>query len=97
MTFSIIVVCRNAGEKLQKTIASIREQTETDYEIIVQDGLSTDGSVEKLRTGADLKLFRERDEGIYDAMNRAVSHAAGQYLFSLTAETILQMRRFLPG
>ena len=42
MTFSIIVVCRNAGEKLQKTIASIREQTETDYEIIVQDGLSTD-------------------------------------------------------
>ena len=83
MTFSIIVVCRNAGEKLQKTIASIREQTETDYEIIVQDGLSTDGSVEKLRTGADLKLFRERDEGIYDAMNRAVSHAAGQYLFFL--------------
>ncbi len=82
-TFSIIVVCYNAGEKLHKTIASIREQTEDDYEIIVQDGLSTDGSVERLSAGADLKLFRERDEGIYDAMNRAVSHAGGKYLFFL--------------
>ena len=83
MTFSIIVVCCNAGEKLEKTIASIRRQTEDDYEIIVQDGLSTDGSVERLSAEADLKLFRERDEGIYDAMNRAVSHAAGKYLFFL--------------
>lgn len=82
-TFSIIVVCYNAGEKLHKTIASIREQTEDDYEIIVQDGLSTDGSVEVLSAGADLRLFRERDEGIYDAMNRAVSHAGGKYLFFL--------------
>lgn len=83
MTFSIIVVCYNAGEKLEKTIASIRRQTESDYEIIVQDGISTDGSVERLTAGADLKLFREKDEGIYDAMNRAVSHATGKYLFFL--------------
>lgn len=97
MTFSIIVVCRNAGEKLQKTIASIREQTETDYEIIVQDGLSTDGSVEKLCTGVDLKLFRERDEGIYDAMNRAVSHAAGQYLFFLNCGDYFADKEVLAG
>lgn len=83
MTFSIIVVCYNAGEKLQKTIESIRCQTEKDYEIIVEDGLSTDGSVEKLTPGEDLYVFREKDEGIYDAMNRAVSHASGRYLFFL--------------
>lgn len=83
MTFSIIVVCYNAGEKLQKTIESIRRQTEKDYEIIVEDGLSTDGFVEKLTPGKDLKVFREKDEGIYDAMNRAVSHASGRYLFFL--------------
>lgn len=83
MTFSIIVVSYNAGEKLQKTIESIRCQTEKDYEIIVEDGLSTDGSVEKLTPGKDLKVFREKDEGIYDAMNRAVSHASGRYLFFL--------------
>lgn len=83
MTFSIIVVCYNAGEKLRKTIESIRSQTEKDYEIIVEDGLSTDGSVETLMPGKDLKIFREQDDGIYDAMNRAVSHAAGAYLFFL--------------
>lgn len=49
----------------------------------MQDGLSTDGSVEGLTAGTDLKVFRERDEGIYDAMNRAVSHTEGKYLFFL--------------
>lgn len=83
MTFSIIVVCYNAGEKLYKTIESIRRQTEKDYEIIVEDGLSTDGSVEKLVPSDDLKIFREQDAGIYDAMNRAVSRASGTYLFFL--------------
>ncbi|MCM1267670.1 MAG: glycosyltransferase [Bacteroidales bacterium] len=83
MTFSIIVVCYNAGEKLHKTIESIRSQTEKDYEIIVEDGLSTDGSVEALVPGDDLKIFRERDGGIYDAMNRAVARASGAYLFFL--------------
>ena len=90
MTFSIIVVCYNAGEKLHRTIESIRRQTETDYEIIVQDGLSTDGSVEKLISGEDLKIFRERDEGIYDAMNRAVSRASGAYLFFLNCGDYLE-------
>ena len=86
MTFSIIVVCRNAGEKLQETIESIRRQTEDDYEIIVQDGFSTDGSVERLAVesaGEDLKIYREKDTGIYDAMNRAVAHASGRYFFFL--------------
>ena len=104
MTFSIIVVCYNAGEKLEKTVASIRRQTEGDYEIIVQDGLSTDGSVERLSAGADLRLFRERDEGIYDAMNRAVSHAAGKYLFFLNCgdyfadeEVLAKVKREISG
>lgn len=83
MTFSIIVVSYNAGEKLQKTIESIRRQTEKDYEIIVQDGLSTDGSVGMISAGEDLKLFVGEDAGIYDAMNRAVAHASGRYIFFL--------------
>ena len=104
MTFSIIVVCYNAGEKLEKTIASIRRQTEDDYEIIVQDGLSADGSVERLSAAADLRLFREQDEGIYDAMNRAVSHAAGKYLFFLNCgdyfadeEVLAKVKREIAG
>lgn len=83
MTFSIIVVSYNAGAKLHETVESIRRQTEEDYEIIVQDGLSTDGSVGKLSIGEDLKLFTGEDAGIYDAMNRAVAHASGRYIFFL--------------
>lgn len=93
MTFSIIVVCRNAGEKLNKTIESIRRQTAEDYEIIVQDGFSTDGSVERLaveNAGENLKIYREKDTGIYDAMNRAVAHASGRYLFFLNCGDYFQ-------
>lgn len=93
MTFSIIVVCRNAGEKLNKTIDSILHQTEDDYEIIVQDGFSTDGSVERLAVesaGEKLKIFREKDTGIYDAMNRAVAHASGDYFFFLNCGDYFQ-------
>lgn len=47
MTFSIIVVCLNAGEKLHETVESILNQTEQDYEIIVKDGESTDETTVK--------------------------------------------------
>lgn len=90
MTFSIIVVCYNAGSKLQKTIESIRRQTEKDYEIIVKDGLSTDGSVEALPAGEDMKVFCREDKGIYDAMNQAVEYAAGRYLFFLNCGDYFQ-------
>ncbi|MDE7233230.1 MAG: glycosyltransferase [Lachnospiraceae bacterium] len=90
MTFSIIVVCYNAGSKLQKTIESIRSQTEKDYEIIVKDGLSTDGSVEALPLGEDIKVFCRKDKGIYDAMNQAVEHTAGRYLFFLNCGDYFQ-------
>ncbi len=83
MTFSIIVVCLNAGEKLYKTIESILRQTEKDYEIIVKDGGSTDGSLEKLLQNDKVRLYQQKDTGIYDAMNQAVKYAGGEYLFFL--------------
>lgn len=83
MTFSIIVVCLNAGEKLHKTIESITMQTEEDYEIIVKDGFSTDGSLEAIRDKKRVRLYQQRDKGIYDAMNQAVLFAQGDYLFFL--------------
>lgn len=46
--FSIIVVALNPGDKLMETVESIRMQTCNDYEIVVKDGLSTDGSYEAL-------------------------------------------------
>lgn len=109
MKFSIIVVCLNEGEKLHKTIESILGQTEEDYEIIVKDGGSTDGSVERL-VGGDghvddftqkcvdngrMKIYREKDSGIYDAMNQAVKHASGEYIFFLNCGDYLYQKDVL--
>lgn len=88
MTFSIIVVCLNAGEKLRETVDSICNQTEDDYEIIIKDGGSNDGTtvkyIEEHLTGAaadgQIRFFVEKDTGIYDAMNQAVQYVEGEYV-----------------
>ena len=83
--FQIIVVSFNAGDELIKTIDSIRQQTFDSYKVYIKDGLSTDGSIDKLRdelsidkesgASADGKfvLVSEKDTGIYDAMNSALN------------------------
>lgn len=82
MRFSVIVVSLNPGEKLNKTLESIFCQTCGDYEIILKDGGSRDGSVESWRTAARrrVRFFDEPDRSIYEAMNQAVSHAKGEFL-----------------
>jgi len=83
MRFSVIVVCLNPGDKLNQTLDSILSQTCTDYEVVVKDGGSRDGSVETMRADARIRLYREKDGGIYQAMNQAVSHAEGDFVLFL--------------
>lgn len=90
MRFSVITVCLNPGEKLNATLASILGQTDPDAEVVLKDGGSSDGSVERwqrenaARPGfGRVKIFVEKDGGIYDAMNQAVAHAAGDFLIFL--------------
>lgn len=83
MRFSVVVVCLNPGEKLNQTLGSILSQTYDDYEIVVKDGGSRDGSVEAMREDPRIRLFREKDSGIYDAMNQAVAHAEGGFVLFL--------------
>ena len=85
MRFSVVVVCYNAGEKLTDTVATILDQSNKDYEIVVKDGGSTDGSLEALKGlvaahGMEdhLQLVSEGDAGIYDAMNAALTHVSGE-------------------
>lgn len=79
MKFSIIVVSLNAGEELRKTVESILMQTYTEFEILVKDGMSQDGSAEALPKDSRIRLIRKKDRSIYDAMNQAVREAAGDY------------------
>lgn len=83
MKFSIIVVCLNPGEKLNQTLDSILAQTYSDYEVVVKDGGSSDGSVEQMRRDERIRFYAEKDTGIYDAMNQAVSHAQGDFILFL--------------
>lgn len=77
--FSIIVVCYNAGGKLSKTVNSILEQEHAEFEILVKDGLSVDGSLQTLPEDARIQVTACGDRGIYDAMNQAVKKAGGDY------------------
>jgi len=81
MKFSIITINYNEGEGLQKTIISVLEQTCKDYEYIVIDGGSSDGSVDIIRqyTGHLAYWVSEKDSGIYNAMNKGIKAAKGDY------------------
>lgn len=86
--YSILVVCLNAGQRLQDTIDSIISQTYQNYEIIVKDGESKDGSIETVRSryadlGERLRIYSQKDSGIYDAMNQACTYAKGEYFLFL--------------
>ena len=83
MKFSIIVVSLNPGEKLRQTVESVLAQSFEDYEIVVKDGGSADGSLESLPEDARIHVHVEADSGIYDAMNQAVKKAQGEYLIFL--------------
>lgn len=90
---SIITINYNNRDGLRKTIESVVNQTWRDFEYIVIDGGSTDGSVEIIKEYADRIDYwvSEPDKGIYDAMNKGIYQAKGEYcLFMNSADEIYQ-------
>lgn len=85
--FSILVVCLNPAGKLKETLGSIKKQAYKDYEVVIKDGLSTDGSIKYAKETAkdfpSLRIIEKQDKGIYDAMNQAVASALGKYIYFL--------------
>lgn len=79
---SIITINYNNIEGLQKTMRSVSEQTFKDYEYIIIDGGSTDGSAEVILHNSRLLTYfiSEPDMGIYNAMNKGILQAKGEYL-----------------
>lgn len=82
VSLSIITINYNNRDGLSRTMASVREQTFADYEWIVIDGGSTDGSRDLIEENKDLFAYwcSEPDQGIYDAINKGIRHASGQYI-----------------
>ena len=84
MKLSIITINRNNAVGLEKTLCSVASQTFKDFEYVVIDGASTDGSVEAIKKleheFAHLRWVSESDTGIYNAMNKGIRMASGEYV-----------------
>jgi glycosyltransferase involved in cell wall biosynthesis len=87
--FSVITVVYNGKHLLQNTVESILSQEFTDYEYLLIDGGSTDGTVDLIAQYASkypqIKWKSEKDKGLYDAMNKAIALAQGTYLWFINA------------
>jgi len=85
MKFSIIICTYNAGNKLSKTLDSILVQSNQDLEVVIVDGASSDGTVDIIKEyeekfAGKLTWISEKDSGIYNAMNKGVKMAQGEFL-----------------
>jgi len=85
---SIITAVFNGSATLEKTIRSIAEQTFKDFEYIVVDGSSTDGTIDMLKNHEGLIdcWVSEADDGIYDALNKGIDMARGDWLYFIGAD-----------
>ena len=97
--FSIITVSYNAKEDLEKSIKSVSNQTFKNYEYLVIDGNSTDGTKELLRKyDKEINYWvSEKDNGIYNAMNKGARVAKGDYLYFLNAGDTFSDKNSLEG
>lgn len=85
MKFSIITPSYNSEKTIRRTIESVLKQTYQDYEYIIIDGDSTDNTLEIIKQyggifGEKLKVISEKDNGIYDAMNKGIRLACGDLI-----------------
>lgn len=106
---SIIIVTYNCVETIEETIQSLIKQTSSQYEVCFIDGSSTDGTIKLIekyklifeKKGINVTFITEKDRGIYDAMNKGVILAKGEYIYFLNAkdklyseDTILKISKF---
>jgi glycosyltransferase involved in cell wall biosynthesis len=88
--FSIIIPTFNSAQILPRALESILSQKYKDYEVLVMDGASSDGTREVVETfrsrGLNCEFFSEKDNGIYDAMNKGIAKAKGKYLYFLGSD-----------
>lgn len=93
LIFSIIVPVYNAAGTLENCLDSICCQSFTDFEIILMDGASVDDSLQVAKKYADhysnIRIITGKDHGIYDAMNKGIKAAKGEWLYFMGSDDIL--------
>ncbi len=87
MNISIITVCFNSETTIEDTIKSVVEQKNVAVEHVIIDGGSNDGTLDILNKSKSIsKIFSEKDDGIYDAMNKGIAIATGDIIGTLNAD-----------
>ncbi len=89
---SIVTPTFNGAATLRETIESVLAQDYKNWEHIVMDGGSTDGTLDILRSYPHLQWISEKDEGHYHAMNKGIERASGEIIAILNARRLLQRR-----
>ncbi len=84
--FSVVTACYNNIDELKKTLKSLEQQTYKNFESIVVDGGSKDGTAEFLKTAKVVtKYVSEPDKGVYNAMNKSIDMASGDYVIFMNS------------
>jgi glycosyltransferase involved in cell wall biosynthesis len=94
---SIVTVCFQAEKTIERTIQSVLSQSWKNIEFIIIDGGSTDNTlpiIEKYREHIS-KVVSETDNGLYDAMNKGLKQATGDYILVLNADDLLYEKNTL--
>ena len=88
LKLSIITATWNAEIFLPRVIKSLEKQTDKDFEWIISDGASTDGTLEILKKveGINIKVISQEDFGIYDALNRGIKNCNGEFYLVIGAD-----------
>lgn len=91
-TISIITVSYQAAATIQQTVESVLHQSYPQVEYLIVDGASTDGTLDILNRYKDRidVLISEPDKGLYDAMNKGLQRARGEYVYFLNADDTLK-------
>lgn len=91
LKISIVTVSYNAADTIEQTISSVVNQTYENIEYIIIDGGSTDGTVDIIRKYEDRIAYwvSKPDNGVYDAMNKGIDVATGDYIYFLGADDAL--------
>lgn len=88
---SIITVCYNAVSTIEATIKSVLGQTFKDFEYLIIDANSTDGTIEVIEKYSgynNIRYVSEKDDGVFDAMNKGIGLASGEWLYFLGSDDI---------
>jgi glycosyltransferase involved in cell wall biosynthesis len=84
---SVITIVYNNARDIERTMLSVLNQTYPNIEYIIIDGASTDGTLDLIKKHQNriAKLISEKDEGIYDAMNKGLAVATGDYVLFMNS------------